>query len=150
MQLACVQARLCSSTTPNLASSSSLSRLRYGAGSPSVAQLMPVRRLEIDAAATTRELSSSASLFSRLSVRGGLPALAVLPKSRNGGFRVEASGAYSKEAFVSEGEASKLAQVGFLHVLYFGRVFFSKLIAIRFLGLGFCCLCGKIAMKCGN
>lgn len=95
----CVQGRFCS---PDLTSS----RLRHGAGAR-VAQLVPLRKLDGAGVA----LSSSASLFSRLSVRGGLPALKVQPRARNGGVRVEASGAYSKEAFVSEGEASKLAQV---------------------------------------
>jgi len=102
---ACVQGRLCCS--PNLTTTSSSLRLRYVAGSSPVACLVRRPANEIDVAAA-RGLSSSASLFSRLSVRGGLPAL---PKSRNGGFRVEASGAYSKESFVSEGEANKLAQV---------------------------------------
>ncbi|KAG0613826.1 hypothetical protein M758_6G132100 [Ceratodon purpureus] len=100
----CVQGKFCS---PNLVSSSRIVRLRHGTGSP-VALCMPLRRIDNDAAV---ELSSSASLFTRLSVRGGLPALKVQPKSRNGAVRVEASGAYSKEAFVSEGEANKLAQV---------------------------------------
>lgn len=102
---ACVQGRLC--CTPNLTTTSSSLRLRYVAGSSPVAQLVRRPANKIDVAAA-RALSSSASLFSRLSIRGGLP---VLPKSRNGGFRVEASGAYSKESFVSEGEANKLAQV---------------------------------------
>lgn len=95
MQLACVLGRV---SSPNLF------RVRYGATASSpvtVAQLAPVRR-EIVA------LSSSESLlFTRLSIRP------VLPKLRHGGFRVEASGAYSKESFVNDAEASKLAQVGF-------------------------------------
>lgn len=93
---------------PNLTSLPTV-RLRHsGAGSPA-AQGVPLRPIDGTLAA---QLASSASLFSRLSLRGGgLPALKVQPQSRNGGFRVEASGAYSKEAFVSEAEASKLAQI---------------------------------------
>jgi hypothetical protein len=94
--------------SPNLTSSPIVRLHHTGAGSP-VAQAVPLQRIDGTLAA---QLASSASLFSRLSLRGGgLPALKVQPQSRNGGFRVEASGAYSKEAFVSEAEASKLAQV---------------------------------------
>ena len=98
---------LCS---PNLTSLPTV-RLRHsGAGSPVAAQGVPLRPIDGTLAAQLAS-SASASLFSRLSLRGGgLPALKVQPQSRNGGLRVEASG-YSKEAFVSEAEASKLAQV---------------------------------------
>ena len=108
MQLGLLEAgmrgRICS---PNLTSS----RLRQGAGCRPGAHLVPLRRSPSGARIAAVELSSSASLCSQLAARGGLLALPVLPKSRPGVVRVEASGAYSREAFVSEGEASKLAQV---------------------------------------
>lgn len=107
----CVQGRLCS---PNFSSSLG-AQFRHGAGSL-VAQQLPLRRSvggeAITAAAA--ELSSSASLFSGLSVRSGLLASKVQPKAHVGGSRVRASGAYSKDAFVNEREASTLAQVRIL------------------------------------
>ena len=93
--------------SPNLTSLPTI-RLRYsGAGSLAAAQGVPLRPIDGTLAA---QLASSASLFSRLSLRGGgLPALKVQSQSRNGRLKVEASDAYNKEAFVSEVEASKLA-----------------------------------------
>ena len=94
-----VESRAC---MPNL--HASLPRLRYGVRSSPATPLL-LQRANVVAV----NLSSSASLFSRLSVRGGL--LPLKGSRRINPVRAEASGAYSKEAFVSEGEAGKLAQV---------------------------------------
>lgn len=104
-----VQGRICS---PNL---TALRTRQYQCGSVSVAsQSIPLRRPECEAITATAQPSSSASLFPWASLVRGLPSLKLQPKPRTYGVRAEARGvgAYDKDAFTSEEEASRLAQVG--------------------------------------
>lgn len=103
-----VQGRICS---PNL---TALRTRQYQCGSVSVAsQSIPLRRPECEAITATAQPSSSASLFPWASLVRGLPSLKLQPKPRTYGVRAEARGvgAYDKDAFTSEEEASRLAQV---------------------------------------